>query len=332
MTEKSLQFNVQPESEKADTAVSASGKVFASGKVKTLSHKRTLGEKTVDNLIYSFVNNFLVIGTSVVATYLTKRGDTVGTEGGFIRKVGNALKRRGDWTQEKFQTHLGMNEKSADMAKMVFFSFADGTILTPFVKILEDKREKIARWVDKSFGSKNVDDLVYKTEPKQTWYSVISGRIASLSIVLPTAIALDRFGKKESGEWGWRNNNAGKSLNDFVFDKPSEKLASQLEEKTSIKRRFPKLDTAFLSKTLLFEAVYTSICTTGLYFISRAFVKHSKKHQERVKEYILHTKKTIPEQNEKNESSTPTDTPGTNVLNVSHTARISEASQPLISA
>lgn len=276
-----------------------------------LPHKRTLGEKTVDFIVYPFVNNFLVIGTSVVATYLTKHGDTVGKEGGALRKMSSALKRRGDWMQGVFQNHLGMNEKSADMGKMVFFSFADGTALTPFVKLLEDRREEMARWVDKRFGDKNADDLVYKTEPKQTWGSVISGRIASLAIVLPTAIALNQ-------------KVAGKPINDHIFDVPSEKLAEKLEAHTNIKSRFPNLNTQFFSKTLIFEAVYTSICTTGLYFISRHLVKKSKTHQERVQEATTgHQQHSLPmTQIKAPQQDQSTDTPAPHVSETTHLARL----------
>ena len=198
------------------------------------------------------------------------------------------------------------------MGNMVFWSFADGTLLTPFVKLLEDRREGMARWVDSHFGDKQPDELVYKTEPKQTWKSVISGRLASLSIVLPTAIAL--------------NQKVGnRSLNDRIFDKPSEKVAELLEN-TSIKKRFPNIDTKFFSKTLLFEAVYTSICTAGLYYISRYFVKKSKTHKERVQEYTSNHQPTTMKEDSARIASTqkdePNDRPLANISSASHVARV----------
>lgn len=315
MTDTNVQNPPEVKAEAAEkpsvAATSAPTKVFAAAK-----HKRTLGEKTVDFLVYPLINNFVVIGTSVIATYLTKRGDTVGEEGSTIREVSSWFKRRGDWLQNVFQKHLNMSESSADMGKMVFFSFADGTALTPFVKLLEDRREKIARWVDQKFGDKNADDLVYKTEPKQTWGSVISGRLATLSIVLPTAVALDQ-------------KIGGRSLNDRVFDKPSEKVAGWLESHTKIKSRFPKLDTQFFSKTLVFEAVYASICTAGLYFISRAFVKNSKTHKERVEEYRSSKMQTEGKPTTSAAAYTPAtrdeqETPTHHVSETTHMTRVAE--------
>ncbi len=237
--------------------------------------KRTLGLWLVDTLIYPVVNNIGVFGISVFATYLTEHGWPKPANGkelaSWKKTIGDAFQKRGKWVDAKLETKLGWSHKAAGMARMVFFSFFDGTFVAPFVKVLEDRREKMAMSIDSILGTKPADERVYEAEPKQSWRSVIEGRLLTSAIVVPTAVILN--GK----------NAAGKSLNDFLFNDPGAARGAQIESsmpkvKSTIEKLFGKVHFPYFMKTVYFEAFYTSVCTAGLYLISRGVArKHPKK-------------------------------------------------------
>ena len=219
--------------------------------------KRTAGERAFDAFLYPFLTNFGVFSISVVATYLTSKGGPDPVTGKLPHgKIGGFFFKRGEWLKGGFKK-IGMGEKAADMAKMVFFSFADGTLLAPVVKLFEDRREHIARWIDGRLGTVPADLSVYKAEPKQTWGSVLEGRLLTSMIVVPTAVVLQTTG-----------------LNTVLFENPGLKAGQWVASKPDLAKRFGKLHVPELFKIGVFEAVYTSICTGGLYFISRTIARH----------------------------------------------------------
>ncbi|MEJ0009415.1 MAG: hypothetical protein WDN72_02135 [Alphaproteobacteria bacterium] len=141
------------------------------------------------------------------------------------------------------------------MAKMVFFSFADGSLVAPFVKLFEDKRETIARRIDDKLGSTPADLSAYEAEPKQSWGTVVAGRLVTVGVVVPTAVALDKAG-----------------LNEKLFGRPGLRLGEWIA-RTPLARSFGRLDVPGLFKVVFFEFFYTSVCTTGLYFLSRGIAR-----------------------------------------------------------
>ncbi|MBI1275708.1 hypothetical protein GC177_07025 [bacterium] len=233
-----------------------------SARIRDKAQKRSTGLKLFDAFLYPFFTNFVVFGISVVATYLTARGSMKDEQGNLVYgKTGEFFQKRGDWLVKKFEG-LGLNHNSADMAKMVFFSFADGSLIAPFVKLFEDRREKIGRAIDRTIG-KEAPDAVYAAEPKQGWLSVLGGRLATVSIVVPTAVLLDKLG-----------------LNDKLFKEPGLKVGKWIESKPSLAKFFGKLDIPEVTKVGFFEFFYTSVCTAGLYISSRFFARLGNKHAE----------------------------------------------------
>ncbi len=206
-----------------------------------------------DAFLYPFLTNFLVFGLSVYATYLTNKGGMRNAQGKPIHgKIGEWFHTRGEGVVNAFKK-MGMTHEQADMSKMVFFSFADGTAVAPLVKLLEDRREKISKWIDDRLGTTPENEMAaYKAEPKQSWFSVIGGRLAVASIVVPTAAFLSKAG-----------------LNDVLFSNPGKKFGGWIASKPSLARHFGKLDIKELGRVGAFEAFYTSVCTAGLYVISR---------------------------------------------------------------
>lgn len=228
--------------EKPDQAISAKAEAALHAHKKP---HRTLGLRLYDIFLYPFLTNFVVFAMSVGATYLTAHGDK---QGGWLGKI---FFNRGRVLMETLQS-WGMSENSADMAKMVAFSFIDGTFVAPLVKLFEDRREKIGKWIDDRLGTTPENLEAYKAEPKQTWKSVIAGRVATASVVVPTAMLLDKTG-----------------LNDKLFNNPGHKHGEWIAERPQFAKFFGKLDIPTIMRVSYFEAFYTSVCTAGLYFISR---------------------------------------------------------------
>lgn len=219
---------------------------------------RTTGLKLFDVFLYPLLTNFGVFAISVVATYLTSHGNTTGGA------VGRFMHRRGEWFMGKAKK-LGMSEGAADMSKMVAFSFADGSLMAPLVKVFEDRREEIAQRIDKALGTEPEDKTVYKAEPKQSWLSVLGGRLATVSIVVPTAVVLEKT--HFTNKLGQKNN-----LNNILFRDPGLKMGEWVAKKApNLVEKFPRLEIPGLFKIGFFEAFYTSVCTAGLYVSSRLF-------------------------------------------------------------
>lgn len=234
-------------------------------------------------MLYPLLTNVVVFGMSVGATYLTMKGGDRGANGKLTYgKIGEFFHKRGTWVSNKFK-NMGMTENQADMSKMVFFSFADGCLVAPGVKLLEDRREQIAYTIDEKLGTLPEDRSIYDAEPKQDWGSVIGGRLATCSVVVPTAVVLEKAG-----------------LNDVLFHNPGLKIGEAIVKKPNLARHFGKLDIPMLSKVALFEAFYTSVCTGGLYVCSRALatLMGKKKPETAESSGVSATLMAVPENNE----------------------------------
>lgn len=278
--------------------------VFADSK-----KKRTAGLWIVDNIIYTFVTNPLVFALSVGATYLTSYGHKFNAAGDWLNpraafgKFANAMARRGT-KLDNFLMGFGMSKGAAENSRIVFFSFADGTLVAPLVKLLEDRREKFGKWIDDKLGTTPADLSVYEVEPKQNWRSVIGGRIATALIVAPTAIALNNVNVRIPHSWD-KNliranidptdatahtllNNNKTNLNNYLFGfrgiVHGDRAFKKLQEK-GWDNKVPKwLHLPEFLKVGYFELFYTSVCTGCLYVISRAFARHNDKKSGRVEQ------------------------------------------------
>ncbi len=226
--------------------------------------ERTAGLKLVDKIIYPLVNNVGVFVISVGATFLTSHGHEVAKSfenKGFLANgvawVCHGMEDRGDWLKEQFKK-VKIEGEAAEMAKMVTFSFADGCLMAPFVKILEDNRGNIARKIDNVLGTTPENEEVYDAELKQSWGSVLGGRFLTAGIVVPTAVILEKTG-----------------ANNLLFTKASEVMAEQFAKyRPEDVQRFGMQQVTDLSKIAVFEAFYTSVCTYGLYQSSRFLAEH----------------------------------------------------------
>lgn len=267
--------------------------------------KRTTGLWLVDFLVYPIINNIGVFTVSVFATYLTQHGwpkrlngESVGGIRGWF---GEFMQNRGKNLDNFLQDTFNFSKKNAEMGRMVFFSFFDGTFIAPLVKLFEDRREQMALGIDTALGTKPKDETAYEVEPKQTWGSVLEGRLLTSLVVVPTAVVLSKtLGKGTLDKIGYKPNHAlmqkmyaeagdaykgTVSLNDIMFNAPGYKYGHKVEEqmprlKAGIQKIFGKVELPYLFKTISFEAFYTSVCTAGLYVISRFIARrHPTKDQ-----------------------------------------------------
>lgn len=286
--------------------------------------KSTFGIKVFEGALYPFLANTAVFGISVGFTYLTKHGK----EGGFFRsrgeetvkwfegansiKLGNPFKNNETLLGLKnifkdknhlleFKTPVKLSSDSADMAKMILYSFVDGSAIAVLVALAENYSIPIAKWIDKKAGTQPPDDSPYEAHAKhpQTIWTILGGRLTTAGIVVPTAVLLDKTRLKILGN---------RSLNDVLFHTPGEKLGEYINThfpqfRENIAKVWPKdlppLDLPYLGKTVLFEAFYTSVCTLGLYGSSRIlagpvadFLKQFKQPQQPIQPKQPHS--TIP--------------------------------------
>lgn len=219
--------------------------------------RRTLGLKLFDIGLYPLLTNFVVFGASVGITYLTRHGGARADGSLPHGKFGVAMSKRNTDLIKGFQK-VGLSEEHAKTGSMVFWSFFDGTLIAPLVKLFEDRRERIGKWIDDKLGTTPENLKVYEAEPKQTWGTVLSGRLATAAIVLPTAIAFEKAGLHKGFErWGQNTTNRLKTHHPNTFASLSKKIA----------------DLPDFFRVSYFEAIYTTVCTAGLYFVSRAFAR-----------------------------------------------------------
>ena len=296
--------------------------------------KRTLGLWLVDTLIYPIVNNFGVFGISLAATYLTDHGwpqPANGKQLGPVRTwVGNFLRDRGVGLDKLLQS-WGMSKKTAEMSRMVAYSFGDGTLVAPFVKVLEDRREKMALAIDTTLGTKPKDESVYDAEPKQTWRSVVEGRLLTSLVVVPTAVLLNT--KFKNGKAFLKPNE---SLNDYFFNNPGMKIGEEIEKnspkiKAGIEKMFGKVHLPTFFKIGIFEAFYTTVCTAGLYIISRCVARANPpkaKHAHDAHSLAAPTLEHAPQAQETTPSQSPAPiAPTTTARAFRHIDRVVQPSQ-----
>jgi hypothetical protein len=268
--------------------------------------ERTFGLKVVDGIIYPIINNAGVFTISVGFTFLTKHGNEVGeyfrdikesTNNPVVATLSLGAEKfsefwawRGDQTVNWLQNTLNMEKDSAEMAKMVTFSFLDGCLLAPAVKLLEDRRGDFAKGIDTFFGTKPEDESIYDAEPTQTWASVLGGRALTAAIVVPTAVAMDSVYLKHVVDEVAHFDN----FNNTFLNKPGFALAEKFQQHfpeiaerigTEVKESLGESRLQTLGKTGVFEAFYTSVCTAGLYVSSRFLAELGDKKQQEKEQY-----------------------------------------------
>jgi len=288
---------------------------FALAQTAPTKPKRTLGLRLFDNFLYTFFTNTSVFLVSLGFTYMTKHGKTVGAENSILRNVGTWFAERREPIMNGLKKLGIKSEQAREDFTTVIFSFVDGTLFSFLVKPLEDRREKIARKIDDALGTTPENLKAYEAEPKQSWRSVIEGRALTSAIVLPVAFAMEKTGGNKA-----------------IFYRAGDKMAN------FVKTSLPKLDVWLGKKTIhhknyffqtgVFEAFYTSVCTIGLYFISRAVAtKHPKVEKNYPANIAKHPVATNIDAPDEAVATQTNAHPPTKITQPTHLSRLTQPSQ-----
>lgn len=159
--------------------------------------KRTFGNKVYDFLVFAPI----AWGGVWVASATTGYQAIHGTSKNFVwlRDMNNAVGKQiknvlSKYVMKKSAVHKPENVDS--MARNIGLVFILGMGSHPLmapIKWLEDHRQSNAAKIDKFFGTTPPDAETIKDEPKQSWGSVFSGRMASWATAF---IALGSMGPK----------------------------------------------------------------------------------------------------------------------------------------
>jgi len=271
---------------------------------------RTRGQRVFDLLLYPLIANVGVWALSFFVTYHSN----------FNQNKANAFVKRSSWFKDQLAKTPGLGQ-SPEMVRnlnMVVWSFIDGSIMAPVVALFESKRQKISRWLDDRFGTTPEDKSVYDKEIHRTWRDVFKARATTFVFVIATYFGLSAKLFPRSSREGILSEttvNSGifrretvKSVNGFVFDIPAKIIGGWLTEVKSIRNWAQKTagkqlegmakkmgttpraatvaDARYqiegLVNTGIFELVYTSLCTAGLYFLGKFFA--AKRHNSQKSE------------------------------------------------
>jgi len=269
---------------------------------------RTLGQKAFDFGLYPLLANIGVIALSTVVTYHSS----------FNQNKANAFVARSSWFKDQLGKlpALGKNPQMVRNLNMVIWSFIDGSLLSPVVAAFESKRQPISRWIDDKMGTTPDDKSVYDKEIQRSWQDVMSARAGTFAFVIATYFALNaKLFPKSTSEGILAETKAGtgmfkrenvNSINGLVFDVPAQKIGGWLSEIPFIRkgaknisdnqlkgmakitgtaaRKATETDAHYqiegITYTGLFEFVYSSLCTAGLYLLGKNFAAKRREKQE----------------------------------------------------
>lgn len=292
--------------------------------------KRTLGLRIFDATFYGGVVNTAILLASAASTYWTYHGNTVGNPGGALRWVGEQFFKRRKPIENALEK-VGIKGEAAKIGTTVFWSFADGTVFTPLIKIIEDRREKIALYIDTVLGTKADNMRAYDAEPKQGWKSILMGRAETLGIVLPVAIIMEKTGGNKRVFYDAGDKIMSAITNHMpTLDKKMTQLVSAPHAPQYAAELGARKKSLF--HVLTFEGFYTSICTVGTYLFSRLFARNHPKPEKGIPAISPSTSDTLPtntatkhqEAGIEKESKEPKEatTPPTKISHPTHLSRL----------
>jgi hypothetical protein len=211
--------------------------------------KRTVGNRVFDLVVYPSIAFGAVFAFSVWAT--EKAMFSTGT----VRNAFDGLAKK--LQESSLLKHLPPEEgfKKAKSHAMVLVSFLAGSLLIAPIKLFEDRRHTISQKIDNALGTAPADPSHYAKEPKQSWLSVMGGRVVTFGSVLALALSVGSH-----------------------IDRGSMKVASKLtgEIPPGMKPELAskKWQRAYVAS---FETFYTALCASLVYVLSRTFARKLNK-------------------------------------------------------
>jgi len=166
---------------------------------------RSFGNKAFDWAVWSSL--YLSIWAFSLA-FANKAQNGSGTLNKWFRLAQDKLepKLKG-FANSKVSSKLwGSSEKEWAGAAVLFAALSlGGTFFLPIIKYFEDRRQKIAAKIERIFGKNSDNPDNFKKEPKQTWGSIVKGRIAVIFIAFTTFVVAgpQRIGNLQDVVGGW---------------------------------------------------------------------------------------------------------------------------------
>ena len=161
---------------------------------KPQKKERSFGNKTFDKVIYPFFAFFLVAVFSIVSVVKTKFGSGKPKEfyDNLVRKTADLLEK----TPIVKNKSKELQQKMATNTTDISVSFIGGTLLVAPIKLFEDKRKEVSHFFDKInekyFGGKKINPDDYAEEPKQSWATILLGRLIVVIGVVAIAALIGR--------------------------------------------------------------------------------------------------------------------------------------------
>ena len=217
--------------------------------------ERSFGNKMFDMVIYPFFAFFLVAAVSIYSLVNAKSG------GKFYESTVDKI--TGLFSFFAKNTSLDKVRERAKNSTDMLISFGTGTLFIAPIKLFEDKRKEVSHFFDKIhekyFAGKEIDPEKYKPEPKQTWKSILGGRVIAFAIALTTATVFGNYVKEIcSGitrKTPWGESPKGTEFENFT---KAEKW----------------------TWATAYEGFYTALCALILYGASRILPKIFNKEPE----------------------------------------------------
>lgn len=270
-----LEQNIEREQSEALPQGSAAGveraSVPATGESGQVVHesqkKRTFGNKMFDFIVYPAI---AWVGVSALSVYMAHETSPNSGNNSFIfKKIRELNKSVLAMFEKSVESGLLKNiikdkspeniERWSEGLSMYGLLALGGTMLMWPIKALEDNRKKLAAKLDSMFGTTPQNQAEVAKEPKQSWFSVLSGRVLSVGIGFSAFLAM---GPKNAGNWS-------KACGAYFTDKWMKVFKNHNEANVK-----SWMDVA------AFDVIFTTITASVTYAFSRFIAKRNDKAQD----------------------------------------------------
>jgi hypothetical protein len=242
---------------------------------KAKKPKRSKGEKHFDWVTYVGWNSFANLILGVALTYWSRAKISAKSTFGksYYNKTGDTTYKSimENWSREK----LGMGDSAGVLVDTTMLS-AGGNVTAVGVKFLEDSKPDLVKYYNEKLAPDEVDmPLVDKR--KQTWFSVIGGRLVVIAGVVPGMTMLGHvLGKSKMPD----PHNPNKMLS--KFDAFENIIAKNVEENIFTKRfgwkANPKNPSVLfkVSKVISLDVIAIALGSAIFYVASKALSQKPK--------------------------------------------------------
>lgn len=267
---------------KTDPAAPAAetGKAVATEqRTKTAQKKRrTFGNKVFDLTVWPSIQWFGVWVMSLVVADRAKNKTGIANQ--WFEKatswVTTELKKFGTDNENPRKIFGRQTSYKEDWAKGLVLIFAlslGGSMLVPVTKFLEDRRQRIASWIDKHFGKNALEEDLARPEPKQTWGSMLKGRLAALTTVYGAFLLV------------------GPSTMDAIQKRFGKNVTDEVMKAGPIAKRFSEKRVGQLAELAVFDLFFTAITASFHYLVSR--ITASKKQEKLLRSEVDTVKSAV---------------------------------------